>query len=524
MFCNKCGTQVSNNASFCTACGAKFENEAKMNTQAVNMQQSVGVPFGGRADMPQPKKKGKKKMIAGIAGASVLTLGVLAYCLFDTVFFALSPEKYTGNLMDNTIEQMMDESDEIMENLLGFVLSPEEKFTVEANANFAVDREDLKGNASVKIANDPDNKELLVSGEESMSVDYDEISIKAEGFWNDDKIGVAVDHFDVNNKSAVSSDVMDKYLTVPSKNFGDAFMNSELGEELNIDLSNVDLSYTNLMESKGELEPLKESIKDEVLTLLEKSVISDRESVDYRFADDEVGAKKITIHMNGEDICDFGIGVIEAVRDDESIRANFGDDYDEIYDILIDECENEKKYMMDEDFIIEIIEYDGRIVQFSWLWDDGEEGIVVSSTDKDSVFEGIKVELVDSFETVAEIEFTSNWVTEDEEIYFEAELRERNEVVCKTRADINFNEEKYSANLIIPNHENYSVRGKCSKRDGFSITFDDRSFSGLDEDVDFDITLSIKNDVDVQVKQREYIDLFDMDIDEMEEIADGFDF
>lgn len=496
MFCEKCGMQIADNAMFCNGCGARVEEMTAQNTAEkeipteqspsfeASTEEAYGVSDFNMGEKPQ-RKKLPKKLVAIIAGAAVLTVGAFGLIFKDNIFFAVAPEKYTGNLLTNTLEQMSKEAEKGSENLIGFALETDDAYTVGANVEVKEDYEQgMDISVDYKLANDPSNKEMLLNMDVNGEQGDEKVDANVQGFWNDENIGIAVDNVNYNGKSVVPSELKNKYVVVPSKNFGDEFMNSIFADAINlgmalsdndeVDISGLDLSYSNVMSLlKGEdLKPLKKEIKKEFLELLEESDISDRKSVKYRFDGDKVSAKKITVTFEAEDLVDFAIGVMEAAADDDFVREQLGDEVITYIELGTDTLKSARSDVPDYEFDVDLIEYDGRIVELSIVIEG--DGFIISSTDKDHTLNGIKIEVVQNGSTASAVEFSSNWISESDDIFFNASVSENESVAAKASASFNFDSGKFKASVEVPGTDvKYSIGGKCSKSDGFSLTIDD---------------------------------------------------
>lgn len=503
MFCEKCGAQIADNAMFCNSCGGKVEaapEEVMQNAETVTEGGAAVITETPAAETAapandyivsdfnmnatKPKKNISKKLVAGIVGASVLTVGAFGLFLKDTIFFAVSPEKYTGNLISNTFENMSKEAEEIDKNLLGFVLSSDDAFTVGTNIQVSEEYEQgMSMEMDYQVANDPGNSEMLINADVKGSQDGQNITGNIQGFWNDEKIGIAISDVTANGEGVLPKDVTDKYFVVSSKNFGDDFMDSMFAGMLNlglaytdndtVDISGLDLSYTNVMNllTGEDLKPLMKEVKKEFVLLLEESDISDRKKVTYRFDDDKVNAKRITVTVEAKDLVDFGIGVLEAAQNDEFMQEQLGDEILMYLDLGIDGLKQARSSVPDYEFDVEFIEYDGRIVEMTLVIEGN--GVIISSTDKDHLLNGIRFEMVQDGNTQGAVELTSNWVSEDKEIFLEASISENGSVMGKAEVNFDFDKEKFDASVSVPGVESYGIGGTCSKKDGFTLTIDD---------------------------------------------------
>ncbi len=519
MFCEKCGAKIEDGVKFCTSCGNKLfaeeivpepvviekteapvatevkeevvaaeitqEPEAEEVVQEEEIEAEVEVEeISAEIEAGEDNtKKGKntKKIIIAVA-AVIVALGILivsvaGLLLKDTIFFAVSPAKYTGNLISETFEQMAKESEKINKNLLGFTLEDDE-YTI--GASVSVDEDYAQGTsvtADYKIANDPNNNEMLFDMKLTGKEDGEKLSGDIQGFWDNEKIGLSIDNAQFGEDNVFPKEYMDKYFVVSSKNFGDDFMNSafargDFAYDEDLNLSGLDLSYSNVMEllQGEELKPLKKEIKKKFILLLENSEISDRETTVLRMGDNMVNAKIFTVTLNSEAMLDFAIGTLDAVREDSYIREQFGLGTLSQIDLILNNLKSARSNVAYNQFSVDITEYDGRIVKIS-AFTDGE-GITISGTDKKSILGGMKIETVSNGNNMMQFEYSSNWVKEDNEIFFNANASQYGSTALNLSARFDFKKEKFNASASIPGVETRSISGKCSKKDGFTLELD----------------------------------------------------
>ncbi len=531
MFCEKCGAKIENGANFCTSCGNEVlkvlindvpdsdevyidspmkgavtqvvcedvDTEAlfKENTadevcetgvavNDVHMEQNIKA-----SDVYNIKKPAKKKnkgliigLAAGIIGVLLSMAVVFGFLVKDTVFFAVSPEKYTGKLISNTIEQLTDEAEVVNENLLGFMLKADDAYTMETKVE--IDEEYAKGTeieVVCNMANDPENEEMLLDIDISGKKEDGRFSAQMQGFWDNEKIGLAADKVKYDGDDVLPEEVADKYFVVSSRNFGDDYMNSvfvdkEAGYYNEYgDISGLDLSYTNIMGLFDEenLKPLKKEINKKFIVLLENSDISDRESVKYHFKGDEVRAKKITVMFNSEALADFAIGALEAVKDDHFMRKQLGAKGINEINLKISDLKDNRSNIVNSTLPVDFIEYDDRIIEISASYNG--DSLVISTTDKDYILNGIKFKSY-SYENVQnEFEYASNWVNENNEIFVNLKALEYGSVTVEADVNFDFGRGKFKAAVKIPGVDVREISGKCSKDDGFSVSVDEMRIS-----------------------------------------------
>lgn len=493
MFCKNCGKPLAENTLFCSVCGTKIEYETETvapediveneSTSVATAVEEISVSEGEISD-EKPKKSHVKGIIASCIGGVIVLTGVLGFAFRNTIFYAISPEKYTGNLIEETLTSIAEEAVKIDENIFGFSYDENDKIT--AGVNISAKEDHSKG-ASVdidyKAANNPDSAELLIDAKISAKQDNEDVSLGIQGFWNDKNIGLGLNIDGSLLNGEIPEGMLDKYFVVSSKEFGKELTNSVIGKEIieeirysydNVDLKDLDLSYTNIMNMlKDEnYDPLKKEIKRDFLEFLDECDISKRRSVKFRFDGDKVNAKKITVSVEAEDFVDLGINVLKSVSEDKYIKDTYGKEFNNLIDDGIRELKNSRKYAEEEtqELEIDLIEYKGKIVEISFEV-DGDE-FAIRAKDKKYILNGIEAEVNSGSEYVV-VEYTSNCVNEDKDIFVNASVSQNGSEIASADIQLDYGREKFDFSVSVPGVETYSGGGKCSKKDGFKLSVED---------------------------------------------------
>ena len=465
-----------------------------------------------------PKKKGKKKLlITGGIIAGVLAILAFVYFVFgNMIFFAVAPEEYVANLFGNTLDKVYDETADVGENVFGFEVAGDNEFQVSANIDYKDAYDDV--NVVANVANLPDDNKMIYNAD----VDTDDVSFKSEGYIDDENIAVMLPGSN------------DKYLSVPSKEFGDKYSSSKgyIAKELEDEepklhgvLEELDLSYSTLKElvdrDSDLSEAMSEHLTDSILKMLEKSQIGDRKSVDYKFKDETVSANEIKIELETDDLYDMMISAYDSMKNDDEITSKIGK---EILKLQANEYKDRKKDSENKDIELVIIEYDDRIVCATIFfefdedpddyYDEYEEKskITIACTNPDYVLNGITVteetDFVHKYEDddyssyekgtrTEEIVFESNWCNEDEVINasvvnnydYKDEDEDGDTWKSKRTTEfafvLDYNKSKWDLDVNSDSYYKYydgeeenesdkkSFSGKCSKKDGFVFEIDE---------------------------------------------------
>ncbi len=538
MYCENCKLHFDDGSAFCSVCGNKLTQEMPVAEVAMqtgtnytegnadnpmeNQQIAEQVPTDysdGSANYPEenyyedaahstmtdtasekeeffsteviPPKKKKRlwpKIVIPVVCAVAVAAGVTV-AFGRTIFFALAPEAYVGKLLGDTMTKVTEEWNMAEKNILGFDFSLEEDF----GFDFSMDEKTAWNDTDMEfsLANKGGSDEVLAK------IDYKDDHVKFDGqaFWDNENIG------------AMFSGTDGEYLTVPSKNFGKELDASskfvsdvieDADDTLYDTLSNMDLSYEFVIKTlcgKNDVyKAVKKHLSENLTELLKKSDMGSRETVYHEFDGGDVKAKKISITVSNTDVTDAIIKTLNDAQKDKELTDKFGK---EIFKEAADELEDISDDMDEIDIEIEVVEYKGIIVALTYSaeFDDETVTTAISFTDKKHLLSKIVVTSINEWgyededsekhKSESEFVFTSNWMTESDEINFEAEDNYKrkggeydSERESKMSFVLNFKDEKWEYEVSSKwddgdKHEEKSD-GKCSKKGGFTFSMDDK--------------------------------------------------
>lgn len=519
MICKNCGAQIVDGSKFCTNCGKNPDEGNSQNTVSENIQApseneavvSASEECVSRAatavatedpvsqDIPGAEfqtfepalkpGKNKKPLIISII-AAVLIIILAGICFGKTVLYAVSPETYVGGIMKNTLDSMNKETVKIQENVFGFEVGPDKEFTMGLSGEYKERDDSFTGDAY--LANVPKSDKLIFKA----NVKSEDFKGSFQGFWDDKNIGIMLPGSD------------NKYLTIPSKNFGKEVSESrgymakvweDEDDELYDDLTKQDLSYSKFVSRLSGKDKVSKRVNkitvENFKALLEKSDISERKTVKYSFDKAKVNAKKIEISAESDDIFEFFIDTVDDIESDEAIRDEIGTS---VLKNVVDELEDFEDEVKNTEIVIELIEYRNKIVSVSFITEGDDDSyysnqtITISATDKDSILGGIRVEVLrekdgyDGWESTTETGYTSNWLKEDKNIVFDAyndyewkydDEDDKDKTNQELSLTLDFDKEKW--NLKVSDSYNgdkdtYKYNGKCSKKKGFTFEIDEK--------------------------------------------------
>ena len=487
MYCTKCGAKIDDSSVFCSECGTKCQenfiqpapNNSNAQTSVTNEQsrpaenamrtnypqeaasganyaqqnpspvqvseENVSEPVIPTADVtpdepivlpPKKKKKFLKVLIPILAIIILLSVTVLAFG--RTIFFAVAPEAYVSTLIKATSDELAEEWNQVEENVFGFDITMNEKMTAGVSVDF---REDSYNEFTLSgaLANDPKKEKILASG------DFENNYGKGRGYA----------YIDNENMGVMLPGSDDKYLSAPSKDFGEQLSKSNefAGEMFEDEFENnagydvikgIDLSYESIKQmissDNKTADKMKKHISKGLTGLLKKSEVGKREKTDYEFEDKNVRAYSISMTVNSGDFKDAYIETLKNIAADKSIKTTIN------FESIIDAIEDEFSDSDDSDYEIKLIEYKGKIVSveikydstyeyegydYEYDYDDSytektENTIVIRTTNKDKLLNGITIENTELCSTdyddedrdnrektdVDTMEFTSNWASE----------------------------------------------------------------------------------------------------------------
>lgn len=538
MYCDKCKLHYDDTFAFCSVCGNKLTKETPEAEVAVNMganytetganyaqngQTPEQAPIdysGGNANYPEedyyedaaynampdtsnenerffsaeviPPKK-KKRLWLKILIPVLCVLVVLAsvtVAFGRTIFFALAPELYVGKLFGDTLTKVTEEWNMAEKNILGFDFSLEENFAVDVTMDEKTSWNET--DMEFSLANKPGSKEVLAK------IDYknDHVDFDGQAFWDNENIG------------AKFSGTDGEYLTVPSKNFGKELDASskfvsdvieDADDTLYETLSNMDLSYEFIIKTlcgKTDVyEAVKKHLSKNFVELLKNSNIGSRETAYHEFDGGDEKAKKITFTVSNTDAVNALINTLKDAEKDKKLTDKFGKD---IFKEAADELDDISDDMDEIDIEFEIVEYKGVVVgvTYSLEDDDRTETYTLKSADKKNLLAKLIItsaeegeyeydeDDTEKYKREEEAVFTSNWITESDEITFETTSNYKyegddynSERDSKASLVLDFKAEKweYESSTKWDDGEKNEDKsdGKCSKKGGFTFSVDD---------------------------------------------------
>ncbi len=457
MICKKCNTNLPDEAMFCNVCGEKILPEDNIKDET-------------EGELPTKKDKSKKKRIVWLSIIGVLlVLVILGLIFWRSLFFMIAPEEYTAKLISDTVTTLLDEAEKAEKNVLGFDMTMEKDFTVDASVETG--KTDEKNEFYVTVSNDTKNKQLLAEGKWVSGED----TYASKMFLDDAYAGATMPWED------------GEYLVVPSKNAGQKILDSYgavglaakllLSNERKEKLKTLDLSYSHIQgaPSKDEKsnEKLKDTLTEDVLGLLEKCEIDGRDGVEYKFDGKTVDAQKIAVKIKPDDLIESCIAFSDALEEDEKMKACLDGTTLGLLETVTELAKNTKTVDEIKSITAELIEYDGKIVQITWKAkknDGNQTKIAVSFTDSEHLLNGVKV-AVENTEAgkydKKEIAFKSNWVQEDRKISMQVQISSIGEENTRKemRAMLDFDAEKWSLETKNVFGAVKNIGGKCAKGD-----------------------------------------------------------
>ena len=547
LLCKKCNSPISDKDVFCPNCGAPCSGEK----EKVVKQRPVVVK-----EKKSSPPVGKKKFFVFL-----LILVCISALFWKPLFFAVAPDKYMSLLVKNTFNDISEEAEKISKNVLGFKLSPDKSFMAEVDFELYDAYNDVA--FDFQAANFPKKKNFLVKG----NFESDDYSTPFEGFLNDEEVGVSLAGTD------------DDFLTVPSKEFGEGFEDSDyVADHVNKDtkkiLSDMNLSYSNIMgladKNSKFSKRLKKHISTNIQEFFKDADIGKRESTKYSFGNKTVSANKIVAEYESDQFYDFLTNLAEDVKNDKKMHSYIGE---EAIDALLDAIDEKRDDSSNHTVQMEVIEYKGKIVSLSFTeeideddyWDkfSGKSTITISAGDKKNLLESVTISTVSEYSFGqsknrmnkqnfgGEITFVSNWVDEDEEItasinnlenvefqYKDDDYHIKSENEDDIEINFDFKKGKWSCDIASKykdsngrNTNKKSYEGDCSKKDGFTFSVGNEWTDGkwvyygyYDErykkvDAHFDLEVTFRPKADLKISDGEHINIFEWDEDDFEDFA-----
>lgn len=493
--------------------------------QSPNVITEEDTPDVERIILPEKPKKGKKFLkvfIPIVAGIAVICL--VAVLFGRAIFFAVAPEAYVANLIKATSDEVSKEMNQIEENVFGFDITMDNEMTVGAKMNY--NDAHNKFDFDINIANDPKKSKLLFDG--NFENEYGKGS--GHGFIGNETAGFMLPGSDKKYLSIPTKDFGKQFESA------DGFMTDYMSRDTNDNreqaydlITSLNLSYDSLKQAfssdKNTAKKFNKHVSDNLIKLLKDSEIGNRQKTVYEFDNKETGAYEITLTVEEKALYDCYIDTLKSIADDDKIKKPA--DYNVLLDI-IEELEKQADNSDTEisDYEIRLIEYKGKIVSVEIVYTETyeykdeypeygdhssttetEHTVIFSFTNSKKLLNGIRItsseklnedykdpDLKDySRESQSEISFASDWATKrklwDKDIITIAMLSTSeydgsssdysNEISLDFAMD--FKKENWSLD-IKAEHDNggdtdtdrQSYDGKCSKKDGFSFTVNEK--------------------------------------------------
>ncbi len=344
----------------CSDTETTYESGAIATEEIPGVYDETEMPSEETIPEEPPKKKHKAlKILLPIVAVLVLLI-TTALVFGRTIFFAVAPEAYVANLIENTSKELTLELDRVEENVFGFDIKADEALTAAVKFDIKSAYDENKGDFS--IANNPADNKIVAYG--NIENEYNKIS--AYAFLDDENIGVMFPGTD------------GKYLTVPSADFGQKFKTSngyfsssvKENDKQSYDLlSALDLSYSSLMQTfatdKETTKELNKITASNLIKLLKESEIGNREKIDYAFDDKSVSAHEITIVVSEKALKNYTKNLYNDLGKNDKIKSSI--DYKQMLKFIenMEDGDSDTSYKLDSDYTIKLIEYKDKIVSVS---------------------------------------------------------------------------------------------------------------------------------------------------------------
>lgn len=586
MFCTKCGTKNDENSRFCENCGAalseivetensvqdkpvsddlpKTQNEMETTdspveeaseTQEETVQQSANQkkddsseeadfivseeinPEIPEVELKPVKNSGKTRKVLLIALA-VCVLGVL---FWDSVLAAVAPKLYAQTVLTRTIDKVNDEMMKSEKNILGFNVEKEKEITasIEGILN-EVAGKDLGGVGFKMTAKNSEKKKKLMYSAELV---YDGDTFASGLFMLDDK-NIYID----------SPEFFKDSLSVPSKNFGKAWNNSDLADELDIKLSDdIDLSYSNLFKKNKSFLSKKsdKAIEKEIAKLVKASEVKTSKG-SASVNEKTVNTKTVEISIDPDDLEDMLKVSIDIIEEDENIKelSEATDESEEAVEELFDGlregvgvlCDN-----IDDEIVLELQVYKGKAVNIALEFEvkhgptirmetafedsktfindmkmlievkmNGEKVVLEANSEGNHVAKG----KVFTDETVIEVKAAGQKLAE-----FEHTM-----TMDMKKSDY---EQEFSAKVNDGGEAlefGFSFEGTCSNKKEFKLVIDKFKFKGGNGDMAAEVDLKIKGQLSLTITPKAKFDkvntsgtlnVLEADEDDLQKWAEG---
>ncbi len=538
MFCSKCGTKVAEGTKFCQNCGTSVSSIEEGTVLTMQEPDAVENSFPAEDNMStilladdindiSPRKK-KKVLLPVIA--AIIVVCAIGFLFKDAVLAAFAPRFYAQNALLNTIEKIAEETRTANKNIFGFDIDGAKELSASVKAEFdKIGDYDLNG--------------LGVSFSSSASDKKEKLMYSGELLYDGDSIMSILAMLDNENIYFDVPELFDESISMPSKEFGKAWNDSDLADESGIEFDeDLDLSYKNLTKNDElftkETQKALEKNTIEFIKTAEIDISKGNASVNGK----SVNTREVTITVDPGDIEDYLVETIDIIEDDENLKDSISsavissaaaDEIDEVFSQLRDGIEEVCGYIDDTTIVMDV--YRGNVVCFSveTQVEEAEIRAEIAFGDSKTLINDISALLeieAEGEKHSVEITSTGNHIgkgnTYTDETTVDIKIPYEDRMSFEHTLNLDMKKKVYEQELEFSSDDEsgrISLEGTCSNKKEFKLTIDEVEFIDNGDDYkikgSFEIAVSPKVKFD-KVNTKDSLNILEADEDDLMDWAE----
>ena len=308
MYCTNCGSKLGD-GRFCSNCGKEVEDIEQ--EEQLHEQEPATVAISPKKKIVKPKLG-----IIAIVLVVILVVGILSK---DYITYAISPELSVKLAAKETMDSIKRDYYKMESILFGDVNSSQSQYL---NMNLSIEDAShtdewvnqelymLKGmGVGIESIYDDENKELIFNGKYQIA--------------GEDIISAMV-KLDDNELQLSIPELFESIISVPSKNFGEAWNSSIFGQESgDVVNNNLDLSISNLQKNNN-IEEMDEETKiaymDALKLIFKDSIYEKGGTSNLNIGNGQKKANKTIITVQEESLKEGIIALLDALKSDNRIE------------------------------------------------------------------------------------------------------------------------------------------------------------------------------------------------------------
>lgn len=363
MFCENCGHEMPDDSVFCTVCGSRVSQESieepKKEESQAEEERTDSLESQPREDVPKKKiKKEKKKklVIAGVAGGTVLTAGIVGFAAKDQIqnwylkSFA-SPEEYMAHVLEENTDQLIKN----LANSYGAYID-------------LLQGENGQGSIGLELEAGDEISALLSMVDPSLA-DLKKISLDVDYLTQKDQAGVqlglGINGADILHMNVLSDQSNEKiYMQIPE--WSDLYLGVAL-DYMDAEFSKEDLEVLETVLEKMPSEEVLERLLTTYTGVLYDSldqVTKTEKTISAQGVSQKYTA--LTASIDGKYAYDVQVALIQQLKKDQDIQklckeygelmgvSDLSDQLDQELDALLSDLQEEKEFYLQTGTVADI--------------------------------------------------------------------------------------------------------------------------------------------------------------------------